>query len=288
LTPAGLAVTAEKLNIGGVEKHTTPSVRGARICIFCGSGKLSKEHIWPSWANSLLAPKSPVNRIETRLAVSPGDTSPREVYRRDVPEPTIDKQIRIVCEPCNNGWMSRIEQACKDVITSLILGKPVTLDVISQRLVVNWAVLKLIVCEQNDPTNLVTTPEIRTAFKDGRTIPTRARVYIARCGQGGWESSVWRHADTIGARDQPRPGSMNVQAMTLGIGELLVHMVHSTTPVFEPALDHRKSGLVEQIWPTDKAVIIWPPKRRLTPAEASRIAHTLQRMNSIPGFDRLP
>jgi hypothetical protein len=81
---------------------------------------------------------------------------------------------------------------------------------------------------------------------------------------------------------------MNVQAMTLGIGQLLVHVVHSTTPVFEPALDHKKSGLIEQIWPTEKAVINWPPKRRLTPAEASRIAHTLQRMNSIPGFERLP
>lgn len=269
-----------------METNPAQPARPPRICIFCGSGSLSKEHIWPNWANALLTPTTPVNRIETRLALSPGEDSPREIYRRDIPEQTIEKQLRIVCEPCNNGWMSGIENACRDLITLLIEGKPIKLDVISQRLIATWAVLKLMICEQNDPTNIVTTQEMRTAFMNNRTMPSRLRVYIARCGQGGWQSSLWRHADTIGRPDQPRPDGINVQAMTLGIGQLLIHVVHSTTDVFEPVLEHGNSGLVEQIWPTTKAIIDWPPRRRITPAEANHIAHTLQRMKDMPGFER--
>jgi hypothetical protein len=261
-------------------------MRPPRVCIFCGSGSLSKEHIWPDWANSLLAPKTPVNRIETRLALSPGEDSPREIYRRDVPEQTIDKTLKVVCAPCNNQWMSGIEASCKDLLRFLIQGKPVKLDVISQRLITNWTVLKLMICEQNDPANIVTTQEMRTAFQNERKIPSRLRVYIAQCGQGGWQSSMWRHADTIGAPDQPRPSRINVQAMTIGIGQLLIHVVHSTTPVFEPVLDHKNSGLVEQVWPTCEGTIDWPPRRRITPAEATHVAHTLQRMKNRLGFER--
>lgn len=56
----------------------------------------------------------------------------------------IDAVARCVCSSCNSGWMGVIEQAAQPVITQMILGQRVTLDVIAQDAVSAWLALKAV------------------------------------------------------------------------------------------------------------------------------------------------
>jgi hypothetical protein len=73
-------------------------------CIFCGGRGLTKEHVWPKWL---------------RGALDPSITTPRHFYstsgfgrRRSYTHRSgsiESRRMRIVCERCNTGWMSRLQ-----------------------------------------------------------------------------------------------------------------------------------------------------------------------------------
>jgi hypothetical protein len=268
-------------------KAASPPEAG-RTCIFCGSGSLTKEHVWSSWIDPLIRKASNTGRDEYKYAVGPGDSVPRVVSKRSVPEATIDKQMKVVCAPCNNGWMSDIENTVKDFMTLLITGKPCDLDIFAQRQIANWMTLKMMVAEQNDIENKVTTLEQRIAFKDHRAIPAQTNIYIARCGTGGWESAYWRIAEAISDSLENRPDGKNTHSVTFGIGQLLMHASHTSMPNLNLGLVVNDPTLIFQIWPIKQSIVRWPPRRALLPAEARVLADTLSRLSSSPGTRRVP
>ena len=99
-------------------------VRPARACIFCGGTPVTKEHLVGRWAVGLLAKSNGTSSsaATSQRAQQPGDT--RQWRAR-----AIDRQARVVCEPCNSGWMSDLETAVSlSLDVSALDGRPLNPD----------------------------------------------------------------------------------------------------------------------------------------------------------------
>ncbi|NJC71906.1 hypothetical protein HC031_19615 [Planosporangium thailandense] len=99
-------------------------------CPFCGAvGKLTGEHVLGDWLSRIglkLDPVAlttgPLNRIGRNIGVTP----------------PFNRKVRDVCGPCNNGWMSRLEDVAKRVLTPLILGEPGNIAQAGQGRIAAW------------------------------------------------------------------------------------------------------------------------------------------------------
>jgi hypothetical protein len=83
-------------------------------CAFCPhTGKLSLEHIISQWTAELFPGKIIARRTDR-------DTGEVREWKCD----SVDLTAKVVCENCNNTWMSEIEsQHAKPVLTPLITGE---------------------------------------------------------------------------------------------------------------------------------------------------------------------
>ncbi len=248
-----------------------------RWCIFCGNGNLSKEHFWPQWARSLL-PATISGEYVERIVITEGSRRPvMPPVDRTRQGHVATKKIQAVCGPCNNTWMSRLEQAARPVLTPLILGQPRTITTDDARVMAEWIVLKMMVGEHNQAGEAVSTYALREQFRLRRTIPPNLFIWIGRCGVGGWAAAYWRHNGTVSVGDAPIPkkGTKNMHTVTFGIGNLFIHTLHTTVPEIQianpfPLLDRRGT----QIYPA-KDLISWPPPLTLTANEAGIVAGSL-------------
>jgi hypothetical protein len=103
------------------------------ICIFCGGGHTTLEHLFPDWINDEFPAAQPVSMTLSRRD---GTEIRKPVYQ---PAPI---QFRVVCRECNNVWMSEVEARAKPVLLDLIRGRRRQLDVNTQLDLGTWATMK--------------------------------------------------------------------------------------------------------------------------------------------------
>ena len=85
-------------------------------CAFCGrTGKLTGEHVLGDWLSRIGLDLDPVAH-----ATGPLNRMGREVGVT----PPFRRTVRDVCGPCNNGWMSQLEDVARRTLAPLILGEP--------------------------------------------------------------------------------------------------------------------------------------------------------------------
>jgi hypothetical protein len=185
------------------------------------------------------------------------------------------KKIRVVCKSCNNGWMSALENAVIPIITPLISTVPHTLTASSIDILSKWIALKVMVAEHNQPEDAVTPTENRARFKAMLEIPPDFKIWIAKCGVGVWQSAYMRHTATLSLTPDfmPHHKSKNTQSITFGIGDLLIHVFHSTVTDLGYDCSFEPKGVVIPIFPI-LGSINWPPIRSLSVTEAHYIAGT--------------
>jgi hypothetical protein len=113
------------------------NLKGPGRCIFCGAGGLSKEHIWSEWTYELVPPIPGGEHVKTvyqSAKHNPKITGVESSKQRQGSTNTI--KLYAVCKTeCNNGWMSRLDEAAKPLLTPLILGQPAVLSEKSLRTV---------------------------------------------------------------------------------------------------------------------------------------------------------
>src|SRR4051812_46683479 len=130
-----------------------------RVCIFCGGGPLTLEHVWPAWL----------------IALFPALPSTITFRGRERQATTSDElTVRAVCEKCNGGWMSDLEQQAKPLLMELLEERPYSFmppgmqDVISA-----WAVKTVMVFEHvlGPDAGVYYTQEERVAFRIPPHVP---------------------------------------------------------------------------------------------------------------------
>jgi hypothetical protein len=105
-------------------------------CLSCGptSARASREHVFSDWLlKELECEKLPMNFYRRA-----GDGSITD-HRSGIANSSF--KLKEICEDCNNGWMSRLEDSAKPVIVDLI-RKQRTLDSLAEeerRILAKWA-----------------------------------------------------------------------------------------------------------------------------------------------------
>ena len=200
-------------------------------------------------------------------------TRPPEVRSR--PGRMWTKKIQAVCVSCNTGWMSALENAVQPILTPLISTVPHTLTVSSIDILAKWIALKVMVGEHNHPKDAVTPAEDRAKFRSTLEIPSDFKIWIAKCGVVGWQSAYIRHTATLSLTPdfQPHHRFKNTQSVTFGIGDLLIHVLHSTVTDLGADCSFEPAGVVIPLFPIVGSVN-WPPIRSLSATEAHYIAGT--------------
>ncbi len=84
------------------------------VCIFCQqSAKLSAEHLWPAWMTKIFVDQgSQIYNVMQR--------GPQAEFTRRWTSRSINLTAKLVCEKCNNRWMSDLENSVKLVIDGMV------------------------------------------------------------------------------------------------------------------------------------------------------------------------
>jgi hypothetical protein len=251
---------------------------GSRRCVFCGGEGLTREHVWPNWISGVL-PKG----IE--LEVSKTQTDPKTELTKPLGSPwrsvRFDLTVRRVCGACNGGWMSRLEEAAKPLLVPLILGESALLDAEERRVIAAWALLRVVMAEYIDPTQIaVPAAHRRWLFKEKK--PPRHGVYIWMAGYEGEDSAgFYRHVPLASHLDSSyRSEQVNSYGVTFGIYKLVFQVFGATTAP-RAGGDLRQGGdLAERtvrLWPETRDVVYLPPERRLSKADLDYFANVFVR-----------
>jgi hypothetical protein len=223
-------------------------------CIFCGfSGKLTGEHVFGDWLSRIELDRDPVphgtgwlNRVGRELGV----------------RPPFQQKVRDVCGRCNSGWMSRLEDVAKRVLTPLILGKRGRIEVRDQAAVAMWAQKTALVA-------MLVSPESERASGYGLPAAEYRALYARReqmeplpasqfwagryDGVRGW--SVRVTPLVVAVEGLPEPEWPRAYAMTSVLGQLVVHGVRFTTPALQVEVSTGRD--MPQLWPPAGSVR-WP------------------------------
>lgn len=256
--------------------------RPPRSCIFCGGGSLSREHVWPRWAAELLpdAPGALLTLYEKPVTQPGPPTKEKERNRQGSLK---SHRVRAVCRSCNSGWMSRLEESVRPVLTPLIVGAEASLSASDQELLFRWLTLKVMVAEHDSPELAAITQAERRAFYEVGIGPPHLRVWLFSCGAPPWNCAYYRHSATMWRLSAPPPPAhaKNLAFVTFGSGDLLAVAVYDGPRVLNLSLS-TDAGV--ELAPPFSAPIHWPLFRRISADEALRLAQTLDRFAEHPNI----
>jgi hypothetical protein len=256
------------------------------LCIFCGKGHLSKEHVFADWLRALY-PRTPHDRrIEGETWLEEPSRSWTGPLCRSLQGHTGSKKVRVVCKTCNNTWMSAIDEATKPILTPLISGHPVTLDEISQRKLATWITKVVIVSEYMYPKNRAISKEETLWFYQSRSPFDNWKICIANYSGINW-SGLYVYHNMIRFDLSPAIEvsllSRNTHSTTIGMGNLFIHVMGTSVKDLTFQLDNNSISDLVGIWPITRTAITWPLARmRLDDRGADFIANTLNRIAGHP------
>lgn len=231
-------------------------------CAFCGySGKLTGEHVLGDWLGKIGLDQDPVAH---------GAGALNRLGREFGVRPPFRQTVRDVCGDCNNGWMSRLENLARRTLTSLILGKPGVISLEDQGAVAAWAqktaLTALLVSSEEDRAEGygVPAPEYHALYarrNDAQPLAD-SRFWIGRYeGVRGWSVRITPLAVCVDG--MPEPDQPQGYAMTVVIGQLVLHGVRFTTSSLQVDVSTRLD--MSQIWPP-AGLIRWPEGQPLDDA----------------------
>lgn len=194
--------------------------------------------------------------------------------KRDFQGHVVNKRIRVVCKACNNGWMSRLEEDAKPILTPLILGSSGILDAEMQLTLSRWIMLKVMVGEFNKRDEVVLSNEQRRTFMVDQMIPTQVRIGIARCESSFWQFAYCRCSAQValvklgGQVVLPTEEKKNIQTTAIGIGKLFVYATVSNAERLDLGTI-LKTECLTPIWPLPGEHIKIPLDKELAHSDAN-------------------
>jgi hypothetical protein len=150
-------------------------------CIFCGSFGLTREHMWADWLRNYI-PRSMPEHTEGSTILYP--TIAETSQRRRTGDPH-SRRIKCVCRPCNNEWMSRLQETAKPYLVPMINGNHTILLRRGQRAIAAWAAMMVMVSEYTNEEFIAVLHRDRAWLKDREIPPSRWQIWIGDIQAGG-------------------------------------------------------------------------------------------------------
>lgn len=223
-----------------------------RQCLFCSNRGNSLEHVWPRWICEHFRVQSP------NLVVSKRIGRPTVSWLAYQPELT----TRFVCQRCNNGWMSRLEQQAQPYVQSLVLGENSFLNTAAQSFIALWAVKIAMVLDGLAGANERTyTAHERAQLRALSFIPRKTNVWLATSGDPEvFMSSRNRHF-TQAPSAAPSAVATTIVLSRLVLQVLTVRLPLDLTEETRLSINVRRApwqDVTVQIWPAATPAVTWP------------------------------
>src|SRR5262245_42752099 len=250
-------------------------------CIFCDQPRLTKEHLWPDWLKRFLPRKATDHYHTTGRSTNVGDKV--FAHAPDLKRQTGDirsRKLKVVCGPCNNGWMSRLQEAVKPNLVPLLRGTWSELSAGDCEAISAWAVMFTMIVERLDLSTAAVTAAERAAFYRDQRPPANWMIWAGHCKD--WPPWDFYHRGWgVSADPDAIPERCSSQTTTFKVGELLLHTYSTTASVIDvdPIMFALKHGLCP-LWPQTEMPYVAP--NLLSPAKVNAIAHDLTSRLGLP------
>lgn len=245
-----------------------------RVCIFCGSTGVTREHVFPQWLHSEpLVAASIARGFDRRPMVTPtyslksaetGLPGTDLVPRGGTEQPPETLTVKVVCAPCNNGWMSQREVSTMATLAPIMADIPTTLSTAELTRLASWATKTAVISEYLQPTSVVYDQVQRTRLMNRDRPPHNVEVFMARYVQD--EALVMRHGQQLW-KSVPTDATQSVahdvpgsSGFTLLVPGRAAFLVRSWSGGFDTDVAR---GAIEtdqwmEIWPRRLAEVSWP------------------------------
>ena len=224
-------------------------------CIFCGKPADSEEDAFPKWL---------IDRMDAWYKMAFESFGPPEevlLERRicvgaetEIVFGTLKLGIRCVCRPCNNGWMSVIQNKhAKPIFTRLLEEPSLTLDLNECRSLTLWLVMTSMVLEALNPPEYWRFSEYeRCLFWHGERIPDGLSIWIAR-----WKNS---HGPSVVGHLGAREGTPHKAVVTtIGFGTLALQLAKLNADIPLQSRPGPWDRCLVQVFPLQGNPICFPP-----------------------------
>jgi hypothetical protein len=248
-------------------------------CLFCGGGKLSREHIWPNWLRKILQPGS----LHLQVAVHhPFYLSNNTVYLHPKTRQGsfTQRKIREVCRTCNNGWMSKIVERTKPFVEAMVLDQSSQLDIEAQTQLAAWIAITSIMAELTDRKTAGIGSGDREFVMKTLSPPDNWTICLGRYAGKDYAPARYRHYGLLFLpAPEPKPvvgdPQWKLQFTTYTLCALVIHAFSSTDIDVALRLRDRFTppGMI-RIWPAPDDIISWPASRVLGDGELTAIAES--------------
>jgi hypothetical protein len=156
-----------------------------RICIFCDKTASTKEHILASWLMDVLAAQA-----QTAHVVMTIGTERRQPFV--LRGQGVGLTVKYLCASCNSGWMSLLETRAKPYVLAMFRDVTIPLDGEAQSTISAWIMKTAMVCEFPSPERAWYSDADRHVFRDTLQLPDGTAVWLGRCNETGWSSTITR------------------------------------------------------------------------------------------------
>ena len=245
-----------------------------RVCVFCGGGPLTREHVYAEWLRDALpvAGRFRTTDVEGQLLWEQG---------------TFDIEAKIACARCNNGWMSDLEAVCGPLLTNpMLYGATLTLAPGQQRTVALWAIKTAVVLEAYRKERTFRylpewharwMPRTRDKGEHADPPPGISVVMFGRQLEigpdGTLDQFVVSRSVGIIAREPPNDSKGYVATFVVGYTGFQVFGVNVQAGGlpniwYGPWVTERTISL----WPSGRQPVTWPPDRVMSTADVLRFA----------------
>ena len=241
----------------------------ARLCVFCGSTGLTREHVIPRWLSDVLPEQARFRGQDQATVLLQPERTIDGPHHREMVETFNSAIAKVVCWQCNNGFMNDIEGKARPVLSAMIRGRlSMSLDVEAVTSIATWGVKTSLMVQLTGREPASLTPVYERFFAS--QLPTReCIVWAAAIDNEDWalrsECRAMLYVEDGKTADPADPP--NILSVTIGLGALLLHTI--VDPILGPSIWNLASvfaGAVVPLWPNPRPVT-WPP-RVLHPAEA--------------------
>jgi hypothetical protein len=240
-------------------------------CAFCPNPAVTKggEHLWSDWMSKTLPFKYKVLRFDE-------DGKAQQFLKK-----SLNMKAPVVCEKCNNTWMSNIENKhAKPAMEGLMLSDKLTrLSPDRLNSIAIFAFKTAVIADHYSipPREPFFSQSSRYAFANSLTIPRGVQMWISAFQEGthGMFRGMYHESPAN------ITGSFELYSCTFGAGYFLFQVVASRWlnnrhllgpfPFVTQGRFWNKFSI--PFWPPPGDSILWPPRKQFNLRWASRYSH---------------
>jgi len=177
----------------------------------------------------------------------------------------IDEKVRVLCKPCNSGWMSSLEDEVRKTFSTIIReGGNISLLSRGRTLLARFTFKCAVVANYADPENgqpFFDTRE-RYRFKETLKLPPNVNMWIA-----AFDEPVGHHGISNWYCTSSSQVDIIFFTYTLQVGHLVVQLhlgkwkslLHGGLDIPEVQPIEEWGSIPTRFWPNEGFPVLWPP-----------------------------